>query len=578
MPDGRPATTHLFIGFDGQTQHLSDVSIELDRGLTRLEKLKAIAEFDGVVLPPGATRETHDLILQTGMGHEALLAMHADRIKRRYGSHLAGMRNVFCTWYFYGPEITADDLRGDLLELKRRPVRFDLFLIDYGWSDRYGDWNPEPARFPQGMEAMAGEIRAAGLTPAIWSAPFLVDANAEAVRKYPGLLLKNRTGEYVVFKMNETTSYVVDPTSPPAEAFLSELARRMTGWGYRYLKFDFLRAAVIYEDAIFHDRTANRAQAYRRGIEILRKAAGEDIMLGIWGGLYEGSAGIVDINRPGSSVRGHWDPVGDGSKETRYPVRMRQTFARAFYDGKLWTSDQDALQLRRRSRPWRRTRIHISMGNFTDEEAFSTVVYRFLGGGMVQASEKLDELDQDRYDLYRMVIPTYAPVATPFGGWSDYLPEYFVSHFGGHRSLPAWAVVSLCNWNGNARKEFAFHIADVPDLPKAARYAAFEFKTQRFLGMFRPEDTLRLELEAYAARVIRLTPIDGDGTYLIGTGLNMSCGMEVESVTGTSVVFKKEVSDFGARFTFLDWKRGAHSIKTADYGPGSGPNRPARPS
>ena len=46
------------------------------------------------------------------------------------------------------------------------------------------------------------------------------------------------------------------------------------------------------------------------------------------------------------------------------------------------------------------------MGIFTDEEAFSTVVYRFLGGGVVQVSEKLDELDQDRYDMYKMVIPT----------------------------------------------------------------------------------------------------------------------------------------------------------------------------
>ena len=101
------------------------------------------------------------------------------------------------------------------------------------------------------------------------------------------------------------------------------------------------------------------------------------------------------------------------------PVRMRQTFARSFYDEKLWTSDQDALQLRRGKRVWRTTKPHLSMGLFSDEEAFSTVVYRFLGGGMVQVSEKLTDLDQDRYDLYKAVIPTYAPVAHRFRPWTE---------------------------------------------------------------------------------------------------------------------------------------------------------------
>ena len=563
MPDGKPDSTHLFIGFDGQTAHLNDVRVDLGGGLAKLEKLAAIAEFDGVIVPPGGTRETHDLYIQTGKGREALLASHVERIKRRYGARLPDKRNVFCTWYFYGPEIVADDLRKDLAAMKRRRVKFDMFLIDYGWSDRYGDWNADRERFPQGMDGMAREIGAAGLSPGIWSAPFLMDPKAEVLKQYPDLLLKNRAGENLRFGVGDLGNwYVIDPTAPSAERFLAELAGKLTGWGYRYLKFDFMRSVAIYEDAVFHDRTVNRAQAYRRGIEILRKAAGNSVTFGFWGGLYEASAGIVDINRSGSDVRGHWDPVANGSYSTRYPVRMRQTFARAFYDdGKLWMSDQDALQLRRRTQPWRRTKVHISMGTFTDEEAFSMVVYRFLGGGIVQVSEKLDELDQDRYDLYKAVIPTYAPVPKVFGAWDEYLPEYFVSHFSGHGDLPPWAVVSLCNWNGKARSGFAFRIADVPGLSKSDRYAAFEFRTQKLLGVFRPQDTIRLDLDAHAARVIRLTPIRGDGTYLVGTDLNLSCGMEIQALDGKKVTLKPEVREFPARFTFLKLMNGAQSME-----------------
>ncbi len=569
IPDAGPETSALFIGFDGQTEHLSDVSVRLDKNLTALQTLTALAEFDGVAVPPGATRMTHTLYIQTGKDCDTLLRAHAQRIKKREGARIADKRNVFCTWYFYGPEITADDIHKDLDELKRRPVKFDTFLIDYNWDDRFGDWNSDLERFPDGMQAMAREIIQAGLVPGLWSCPFFLDPKSEALKRHPDLPLKNRKGERITNKTMPFMDpcFVLDPTAPSAEAFLTELCRKFTGWGYGYLKFDFLRIVTLDENAVFHDPTMNRAQAYRRGLEILRRAAGERAMIGIWGGLYEASAGLVDIMRPGSDVRGHWDPLPGDPHSTRYPVRIRQTFARAFYDGILWTGDQDALQLRRRAFAdrWRSTRPHISMGNFTDEEAFSLVVYRFLGGGVVQVSEKLDELDQDRYDLYKMVIPARAPVARRFGGWTDYLPEKFASRFDGKKEsgrmpLPPWSVVTLCNWNGNTARTLAFRPADVPDLPAAPVYAAFEFKTQTFLGVYKPDGTIVQDLPPHAARVIRLTPLVAPGRYLAGTDLSMTCGMEILSFDGATPVLDPAFRNFPATLTFLDYDNGIITI------------------
>ncbi|MDR2675028.1 MAG: alpha-galactosidase [Opitutaceae bacterium] len=569
IPDARPASAALFIGFDGQTEHLSDIALRLDQNLTALRTLTALAEFDGVTVPPGATRSTHALYIQTGADCDTLLRAHAARVAERRGSRSAANKNVFCTWYFYGPEITAADIRSDLAELKRRPVKFDTFLIDYNWDNRFGDWNPDTARFPGGMKAMADEIKAAGLLPGIWSCPFFLDPKSEALKRHPDLPLKNRKGGRITNKTMPFMEpcFVLDPTAPSAEAFLTELCRKFTGWGYGYLKFDFLRIVTLDENTAFHDRTMNRAQAYRRGLEILRRAAGERTMIGIWGGLYEASAGLVDIMRSGSDVRGHWDPLPGDLHSTRYPVRMRQTFARAFYDDILWTGDQDALQLRRRAfdRRWRSTRPHISMGNFTDEEAFSLVAYRFLGGGVVQVSEKLDEIDQDRYDLYKMVIPTRAPVARRFGGWTDYLPEKFASRFDGKKEsgrmpLPPWSVVTLCNWNGNTAKALAFKPADVPDLPAAPVYAAFEFKTQTFLGVYKPDDTIVQDLPPHAARIIRLTPLDAPGRHLVGTDLSMTCGMEIQSFDGATPVLDPAFRDFPATFTLIDYKNGKAAI------------------
>ena len=100
--------------------------------------------------------------------------------------------------------------------MKRRPVKFDMFLIDYGWSDKYGDWNTDRERFPQGMDGMAREIGAAGLSPGIWSAPFLMDPKAEVLKQYPDLLLKNRAGENLRFGVGDLGNwYVIDPRRPP---------------------------------------------------------------------------------------------------------------------------------------------------------------------------------------------------------------------------------------------------------------------------------------------------------------------------------------------------------------------------
>lgn len=573
MPDGGPATSHLFIGFSGQTQHLNDVVLELNAERTALASLAAVAEFDGARLTPGATREIHPLYLQTGKDCAGLLAEHVERIRQQYGSRLADHRNVFCTWYFYGPEIVADDLRKDLAEMKRRPIAFDTFLIDYGWADDFGDWTAMPERFPQGMKAMADEIHAAGMSAGIWTAPFLVAPDAEVLKKYPDLLLKTRAGKNVEFAMpniGKGRFFVVDPTAPSAPQFLAELCQRLRGWGYDYLKFDFLRGIVTRDDEAFHDPAMDRAQVYRRAMEILRRAAGDDAMIGAWGGLYEANAGIVNINRSGSDVRGHWDPVLNYNYGTRYEVRMRQTFARSFYDEKLFTSDQDALQLRRRDTAWRKAKPHLAMGVFTDEEAFSTVVYRFLGGGVVQVSDKLDEVPQDRYDLYKAVIPTYAPVAQVFNGWKEYVPEFFVSHFAATRDLPAWAVVTLCNWNGvgkdAAAKSLAFRVSDVPGLPKAEAYAAFEFRTQKLLGVYHASDEIRLELPVHGARVIRLTPLAGAGTYLVGTDLNLAAGMEIESVREKHVTLKPAERAFPAKVTFLKWNDGKAEVETVRVG------------
>lgn len=509
----------LFIGFAGQTRHLNDVVLSAAAGT-----LSAQAEFDDILLQPGEARETHPLVIERGPALRALLDRHADRIAATAGSRRGAPREIFCSWYYYGAEIDAEEMRRNLTFLRQNPTGFKVFQLDMGWHGHFGDWQADEARFPDGMAAMAAEIRDAGFLPGIWTAPLVIEPGSAAARDYPDILLRNRQGELCTFACARGACYILDPFAPRAEAFLGELFGRLADWGYTYHKLDFVRAVFLHADARFHDETRTRAEACRRALELIRRAAGEKAVLDVCGGLFEGSAGIADLVRSGADVRGFWS---DGNPLSDYALRIRQNVLRNFY-APLWTVDPDALQLRRNDVPWRGNlkHHHLSCGRFSDEEAFSIVVNQFLGGGASCVSERLPELDRDRFDLYRRVIPAFGDAAWFFGDWDGVLPERFVT-FCRSEVLPPWCVVTLANWNRKETQLLPFRPAEVPNLPEAPEYALFELKESRFLGIFSPDDRLELAVPGHGARLLRLTPLEAAGRQVVGTDRSLSGGLEI---------------------------------------------------
>ena len=446
----------------------------------------------------------------------------------------------------------------NLETLAAKPVNFDVFQMDMGWQNNFGDWGTNFERFPHGMTFIADQIKASGFIAGIWTCPFVINPEAEVLKRYPNLILYHHDGRPAIFKCALGDMFILDPFSPSAKDFLIEFYQKLLKWGYRYHKLDFLRAVMIYEDVRFASPGKNRAEAYRRGVELIREALGEEAIIVCCGGLFEASVGLFDITRSGADVQGHWQK--NGSHISSYALRIRQNIIRSCYN-RFWYCDADALQLRRRSDIWRKAPSHLCLGSLTDEEAFSTVVNQFIGGGIVCASEKLNELDDDRYALYNQCMPIYADVpARVFGDWKEYLPNLMATPMKSG-ALGKWCVVSVCNWNGDSTGKFMFFPAMVHDLPPALAYAAFEFRNQKFLGVFKPDELITLNLPEHAARLVRLAPLTNDGSYLIGTSLNMSMGGEIAGFDGNSFTMKEAVSKFPCTVTVLDFYAGKITIR-----------------
>jgi alpha-galactosidase len=250
-----------------------------------------------------------------GCGEErALFEQYAAMLKQRFGSGRAAKPlRVWCSWYSLYTDINEARLLKILHDLGDVPfdlpfdLPFDVFQVDDGWQVAIGDWEPN-ARFPTGMEAMAAAIRASGRKAGLWLAPLLVVPSSRLYREHPDWLLRDAQARPVSAGFNWGEQlYALDTTHPAALDWLAALMQKVRGWGYDYVKLDFL-----YAGALPGQRHVEmpRETAYREGLKVIREALGEAYFL-TCGAPVLPSLGLCDGLRVGPDVAGYWTSQRD---------------------------------------------------------------------------------------------------------------------------------------------------------------------------------------------------------------------------------------------------------------------------
>jgi alpha-galactosidase len=262
-----------------------------------------------------------------------------DHYARMLGEHLGSGRernragNVWCSWYAYHEEIDQQILRADLAGLANLP--FDVFQIDDGWERMVGDWQPN-AKFPAGMADLAGRAQDAGLRPGLWLAPFIARPDSELARERSHLLLTDETGRPAPAGYNwGGPYYALDLTLPEARDHITDLISTVVGWGYRYLKLDFVNAVAI--PAVRHDPSRGRESIYREAMQLIRDAAGPDVYVLGSGAPVLASLGVCDGIRIGPDVAPFWtnyatDDPSDATAENALVTSIHRLWLRDLVD------------------------------------------------------------------------------------------------------------------------------------------------------------------------------------------------------------------------------------------------------
>lgn len=432
--EGQP----LLVAFDGGTEH--DGTLRLRRGADGIIELWAEAFLGDATLPPGEERSLHAITVDGRDGVDAphKLDTWAAEVGRSQRARVHAPYQVgWCSWYQYFHDVTEVHLRDNLARNADWP--FEVFQLDDGYQSAIGDWLTTNAKFPSSLDRIAADIAAAGRTPGLWLAPFLVAPDSNVAVSHPDWVARHVADGVDKGPLrawwnpswgggDDGFMYALDTTNPAVLDHLERVARSLVDAGFDYLKLDFTFAPSF--DGGWSDPSRTPAQRVRAGYDAIRRGAGDDTFLLGCGVPLANVVGVVDGNRIGQDVAPLWalDPrheiiPGYQGVEPSTLHAYVNTVTRSFMHRRFWLNDPDCIMLRtsetRLPAPAARSWAH-AVG---------------VSGGMALVSDDLALLGADAHALLDDVIAVgrvaddIAQASRP--AWSDDLLAPGVpSHFG----------------------------------------------------------------------------------------------------------------------------------------------------
>lgn len=514
---------NLFIGSQSYYLHLFELNLDFINKDNRqqIKSLESKCNFGGVIVPPNVSRESQWIVLSQGRDPYKLITDFTERTNKLHGYSKPKDKapSVYCAFYYYGLGYNEKYFKNDIATFKKNALPFDVFQIDACWQQNYGhDFETNQRKFPSGMKWAADEIHSLGYIPGIWTAPYIVridwsNPETDLKKNHPEWLLKNSKGEFCTW----LSFHILDPTYPGVTDYLEASYRKLArDWGYEYFKFDFMRTIFLDSDQQFYDKTATSLEAYRKGLEAIRRGVGEDSYISVCGGHYGASYGIADSQRSGSDTRSIWD-------EREVP-KYRQNILRTWMSD-YWHVDPDAMGIRRQEVALPGTN-NKSLGLLTDDEVKTNTLNQFMGGGMVCFAEDFAVLDEDRKALYRHVIPSINSPSKPIDIFNPLSPNLILTLVSPVcKDLPEWTMVSVVNWTDNPKSYEIKLDEKILSSLKENKFVVTEFFSQKVLGVFEKNQSVIIKNQrAHQSQLLRIMPWDGKKSVLAGTDLHFSGG------------------------------------------------------
>lgn len=479
-------TAEATYSFDRISEVAAGFEIDLEEGVS-----EARAAFRGAVLAPGATRILPTLTVDALSPVDDALDAAVDRIVDLYQPALKSpVPSGWCSWYYYYPHVTEEDILENLrfLAANRERFPYEYVQIDDGYQLHWGDWLLPGRKFPHDMAWLAREIKSLGFKPGIWVAPTIMTVQSHLYRDHADWALKDlETGAEMTMKgwspPEENPWVLLDGTHPEFLAHIKRVFATMAhDWGYDYFKLDATAFAAYAGQR--HDPTKTGIEAVRMVIEAIREAVGPDKYILGCAVPFGAAIGLVDGERVSDDVSTAFR-AGDGF--CPISVAMPQSIHRSFIHGKWWHNDPDCVLVRSQGTPHNEGLSEKGMS--LDEAQFFTTVVG-LTQGIQMVGENMLLLEEERLRLLDAVQPMMPAPAKPLDLFSSQ-PERLLSE------TPAGNVLGLLNW-GDSAKSFLLR---PEELGLSGEVEGYELWSGEHVASLRSAPW-KIEVPAHGSRVL----------------------------------------------------------------------------
>ena len=447
-------------GFVTFNEQFSMVSVGRDGNLT------ALATMENHSVEAGETIVADTLYF-------SLCKQGAAEGMNAYAAEVAKLMNVkpkkappcgYCTWYYYGPNISEKLVLEALEEIKKHPeIPYKLFQIDDGWFVRRGDY-VENERFSS-MKDLAKKINAAGLTAGIWVNPHTVDKNTDIYKNHKDWFVKNWYDD------EPFEPRCLDFSVPEVRQWLYDLFKKLSKeWGYKYIKVDIIAGATCA--GRYRDPSFNSLKNYRESFRIMREAAGDDVFLLACTSPLPQSAGVADGVRTSVDIFERFDSLKDV---------FNGVLNRFYMNGKLIVCDPDCLLMRKTENEDESCFRNCVR---TDAEIRTFMTALAASGGTFMHSDKLSLLTDEQYKRMSVLFPQNTRAALPVDIMHEYVPCIL-----DYKRVGKWELTAIVNWGEKPRK-----------FPLNKRGYTFEFWSQGYLGV--SDGTWQVEVPPHEAKML----------------------------------------------------------------------------
>lgn len=332
----------------------------------------------------------------------------------------------WCSWYYYGENISEKNLLEDLEILLKRCKEYQVFQIDSGWQCCNGDWE-ENEKFPHGMKYLCDKIREKGFIPGIWVAPF--DFSNES---------KTHNNHKDWFVSSPYYRDCIDFSNKEAQNYLRALFTKLSKeWGYRYIKIDLVSYNIA--GAGYENKNFSPLNNYREALKIIKDSVTEDTILLTCTSPIDASVGYADSIRTSMDIFENFDAVKEVAK-----MVYKRNFVSEFA-----VVDPDCFMVRTSDKEDEEC-FRFCTRNETEIRTFKTFINSV--GGTTMISDKLSLLTDKDFEQYASLLPINKHCGVPLDLYERDYPS--IIDMGKNEK---YRVIAVINWE-DEEKEYTIDI------------------------------------------------------------------------------------------------------------------------